>query len=410
MKVAFLIEYFPPYAIGGSEWSTYYLAQQLSKQNIDVVVITPDYGNKKLNEKVDFKIVKFPFYKKIQNSSLPGNFFYTNPLWIIWTALAFLYFVQRERVDVIHVQGKYSLPGARLANLFLRKPIIVTLRDYQPLCNYGFCLYHKNKACNLKHYFTHDFKTYYKEYVLNKSEFKLVLNILFAVWGRLAKTMLAISAKGTHIVVLSKYQKEVYEANGFLNTEVIGNSIVLPKHATISRDNTILYIGRLTPGKGIELLISALPRIAKMLPNYQFLFIGEGFLKEKLQVLSKKNSRIKLLGQVGHEGAIQALRKAKLTIIPSVWPEPFGRVAAESLMCKTPLVVTNRGALPELVNKRWGVISDATPEAFCMAVKKGIDKNDDYKKNIQSDYTELKKSFTNSTPDKYQKLYKEITG
>lgn len=409
MKVAFLIEYFPPYATGGSEWSTYYLAQQLAKAKTNVVVVTPNYGQKKLKGKTNFKIVKFPFYKKIKNSHLPGNFFYTNPLWILWTAVAFYYYVKSEKIDVIHVQGKYSLPGARLANLLLKKPLIVTLRDYQPICNYGFCLYHKNKGCTPAEYFSSDFHTYYQEYVQDKNPINYSLNLLFAIWGRLAKNILTQAARNTKIVVLSKYQQNVYLANGFKNITVIGNSIVPAKTPKVTKKDQLVYVGRLTPGKGLNLLISIIPNLCKKYPQYQILLIGSGFLKGKLKAITIKLSNVKLLDQLDHQQVLKILEESKLSIIPSVWPEPFGRVVAESLMCNTPVVVTNRGALSELVNKRWGVVTQASPQALLMGIKNGLANNHKYETNIYADRKLLLETFVTSTPKKYSKLYEEVT-
>lgn len=409
MKVAFLIEYFPPYATGGSEWSTFYLARQLSKEKTEVVVITPNYGEKKLQDKVNFKIIKFPFYKKIKSTHLPGNFFFTNPLWIIWTAISFFYFVKSEKADVIHVHGKYSLPSARLANLFLRKPILVTLRDYQPICNYGFCLYHKNKSCTLTEYFGSDFRTYYRDYVQDKNLINYSLNLLFAIWGRLAKNILAQAAKNIKIVVLSKYQQNVYLANGFKNITVIGNSIVPAKTPKVTKKDQVVYVGRLTPGKGVNLLISIIPDLCKKYPQYKFLLIGRGFLKEKLKAIAIIFQNVKLLDQLDHEQVLKTLEESKLAIIPSVWPEPFGRAVAESLMCNTPVVVTNRGALPELVNKRWGVVTQASPQALLLAVKNGLTNHHKYETNIYVDRKQLLETFVTSIPKKYSKLYEEVS-
>ncbi len=410
MKIAFLIEYFPPFATGGSEWSTYYLARQLSDLGIEIVVITPSYGEKPLQEKVSFKLINFPFYKKLKKEKLPGHFFYTNPLWIFYSAIAFLYFLKKEKIDLIHVQGKYSLPGARLANLILRKPIILTARDYQLICNYGICLYKGKKGCNIRQYFTNDFVKYYKDYVSEKSIVTLLLNFIYAIWGRISKNILKISAQKIKIVTLSNYQKIIYEANSFRNVEVIGNSLILPKLNYVKKQNKIVYVGRLTPGKGISLLIKIIPLILNEYPSYEIIFIGEGFLKEKIANLSKTHKRVKLLGQIDHDQTIKIIRQSKATIIPSLWPEPFGRVVIESLLSKTPVVVTKSGALPEIVDKRWGVVAKKSKEDLLSAIHNVLDNNQFFTKNISHDYEIIKKRFSSSVPEKYLNLYQEIVG
>ncbi len=39
----------------------------------------------------------------------------------------------------------------------------------------------------------------------------------------------------------------------------------------------------------------------------------------------------------------------RMLLVPSVWEEPFGRVAAEAMVNGIPAIVSNRGALPEVV-------------------------------------------------------------
>src|SRR3990167_2383834 len=138
MKIAFVIEYFRPMGAGGSGWSTYYLAKDLAANNQEVVVLTPNYGAKKTEFDDGIRILRFPFYLKLKNfNQLPGNFALTNPFWILWTVINLFLLIKKENPDVIHVQGKYSVPPAVIANLFFKKPLVATVRDYLVICNYG---------------------------------------------------------------------------------------------------------------------------------------------------------------------------------------------------------------------------------------------------------------------------------
>lgn len=121
MKVLFVSEYFPPYAPGGAEWSAYYLAKGLQEKDLaDVLILTPNLG--KASNKEDLNIKYFPFYKKTKiTSEALTPFYFTNPVWILWCALQVLINAQKFHADIIHVQGKYSIVSAILANFFLRK-------------------------------------------------------------------------------------------------------------------------------------------------------------------------------------------------------------------------------------------------------------------------------------------------
>lgn len=413
MKVAFVIEVFPPYAPGGSEWSAYYLAQNLTKKKMEIVVLTPNLGTQKKEECKDFKILRYPFYlKPKKESSLPGHFAYTNPLWVLWSAFFIYLYLKKENIEVIHIQGKYSIAPTVIANFFLKKPTVATIRDYMMVCNYGICLMNSLKGCNLKEYFLRDFNNYYKIYVSQKTPLNFVLNIIYALWGRASKNLLKIFTNHvTILTVMSKKQAIILKNNGVTKPMVIiPNSYVFNKQKKIyKKENIILFAGRLTFGKGIGLLLNAIPKILDSYPNYKFVFAGQGFMDIQIKELSKQYKQIIMLGQQKHEDLKNYYQKSKLTVVPSLWPEPFGRVVIESLSASTPVVVTNRGALPEIISDRkWGYVAEATEDELVKAIKKAIKNNEKLQKNISKDFSAIKKKYSDDVSDKHVDLYNSL--
>ena len=413
MKVAFIIESFLPFAPGGSEWSTFYLANDLSQKKINVVVVTPNLGSKNRETIKSIKILRFPFYLKLKDrNKLPGNFAYTNPLWILWASIFYFIYLMKEKPDVIHVHGKYTLIPAKIANLFIRKPLVVTIRDYQLICNYGFCLYRGNKACNIFEYFSHDLTYYLKNYLKFPNPLVIFLNVLYALWGRIARNLMKIFGMNVNIVVLSQKQKEIFLANGFKKVTVIGNSFsfakVLPK---IKKQNALLFAGRLTLGKGVGLLIKTLPKLMKSFPNYKFYFVGDGPLINDLTRLKRanKNIYIQILGQINHGSLLKLMSKVKLVLVPSLWPEPFGRVALEAISQGTPVVASNKGGLPEIIKDgRYGLIINPTKENLIKGVKRGLKENKKLQNNIYNDFAIIKRKFQKDISKAYIKLYKNL--
>lgn len=412
MKVAFLIESFLPFG-GGSEWSSFYLAKDLAKKGIDVVILTPNLGSKTREKSGKVRIVRFPFYLKLKNKKgLPGNFAYTNPLWIIWASVYYFIFLKQEKPDVIHVQGKYSIIGAKVANLFLNVPLVSTIRDYQLICNYGFCLYERNRACSLFEYFTHDFVYYFNNYLRSQDLVTVLLNVLYAIWGRFARNLMRAFAQDSDIVVLSKKQRDIFLANGFDKVTVIGNSFTFPKKlAKVEKQNFILFAGRLTLGKGVGILTEILPNFFKSFPKYLFYFVGEGPLEKNVAFLKKTNQNLMILGQIEHKQLLFLISKARLVVMPSLWPEPFGRIALEAISQGTPVVATRRGGLPEIVKDgRYGKVVNPTPGEIMGAIKKVIENTKKYQSNIQEDFPNIKRKFqyeiSNSYIHYYQKLIK----
>lgn len=413
MKVAFVIEYFPPFAPGGGEWSTFYLAKNLVKSKTNVVVITPNLGAK--NEEIisGVKIRRFPFYLKLENKcNLPGNFSYTNPLWLVWSTFFYFKYLKEEKPDIIHVQGKYSIPPIIIANILLKKPIVATIRDYIVVCNYGMCLISKDIACSLKEYFFDDFKKYYKLYISPNNYFTFFKNIIFAIWGRISKNYLKFFLNRVdYITSMSYKEKEILEKNGIRKPIiVIHNSFEFPALGkNIIFKKTILFVGRLTPGKGVDLFLKVTHKLREKIPGYKFIFIGKGFLENKIKNVAKNDNNIILIGQIPHEEVSDFYKNASLVVVPSIWPEPLARVAIESLSFGTPVVVTNSGGLPEVIKDGiYGFVSKKNPMDLSEKITQAIKKNLVLRKNIHRDFNMIKKSFSTNIVLAHIKLYKKL--
>ena len=68
-----------------------------------------------------------------------------------------------------------------------------------------------------------------------------------------------------------------------------------------------------------------------------------------LEVAPRLGADIEMLENVSHDVKVDRLGRARGMIFPIRWPEPFGLVMVEAMACGTPVVTTNWGAAPELV-------------------------------------------------------------
>lgn len=401
MKILFVNEYFYPFTPGGTEWSSFYLAKDLVQKGNKVIVLTPNYGAVKQESKDGFKIVRFSFPKKLKKGQLILTpFWLANIFFYFYSAFWILRVAKKEKVDIIHVQGKYLLPGGVIAKKILKIPVVATFRDYIPLCNYGFCLYDKDKVCNLKEYFLEDFRFYYQNYIQEKNLMNFFLNLIFAIRGQIQTRILNFFAKKVDQgVCLSKKHKEIYKNSGFKNLQIIYNSSEFNKLKPRAPENILLFVGRITIAKGAKLLLQAIPEVLKKYPELKFYFIGSGMIKTKV-----KNTHF--LGHISHKKLKEFYQKAKLVVVPSIWPEPFGRVALEALSFGAPVVATNRGGLPEIVEEGvTGFIVEPKPNLVAKAIIRAIKNNQGLRKNIKSRFTKLKHKFGESVTNKYIKIY-----
>jgi glycosyltransferase involved in cell wall biosynthesis len=156
-----------------------------------------------------------------------------------------------------------------------------------------------------------------------------------------------------HAVVCdSQYVARQHLDNGFPSQRfhVLPSPVRLPE----SRDpgaarqaNTILFVGRLTPGKGLQYLIRALPRIASPV---RLLVAGSGGELPELVALARREQvleRVDFLGRLDREALEGRYETASLVVVPSVWPEPFGMVGPEAMAHGLPVVAFRVGGIPE---------------------------------------------------------------
>jgi len=112
----------------------------------------------------------------------------------------------------------------------------------------------------------------------------------------------------------------------------------------------VLYVGRLVPEKGVELIIE----LAKSLPEVFFLVIGGGPLEETFKSLRIANLRY--AGQVTENELAVYYAISDLCIIPSVKGEVWPKVIVESLSCGTPILGSDDGFLPEAITSEVGFV------------------------------------------------------
>lgn len=413
MKIAMATEYFWPHDLGGSEWSTYYLARELTKKGHKIIIITPNYGTKMYEMFEKLKVFRFPSFKKIKGDVAVSPFWHTNIIWILFSTFYLIKICKKEKVDILHLQGKYYTPAGFFVKKLINIPVILTTRDYQLICNYGFCIWKKTKSCNLIEYFNSDFKQYIKQYLSSKSQPNIALNVLFALRARLIKNIFNFFAKQLDsIICISNAQADIYQDNGFKNIKIINNSMEFEGIKKTRIGNYILFAGRLTPGKGVDLLLRSLPRVFKKYAGLKIYIIGEGFMKSKLLALARKHSierKVSFLGEISHKRLLEMLSRAKITVVASVWPEPFGRVALESLSQGTPVVVTKRGGLPEIIeDSQTGYICQATVASLSSSILRAIKNNKDLRVNIYKKYELLKYNFQVKNIKSYMELYKQV--
>lgn len=113
----------------------------------------------------------------------------------------------------------------------------------------------------------------------------------------------------------------------------------------------ILFVGRVTPVKGVDFLIKAFRMILEIRQDVHLLIIGEGSeddLKIYQEQIYPYYSKISFTGFMSKEKLQSLYQISDIGIIPSLY-EPFGYVALEMLMHNLPIVVNKSTGLKEIV-------------------------------------------------------------
>ncbi len=118
------------------------------------------------------------------------------------------------------------------------------------------------------------------------------------------------------------------------------------------------YIGRNHPEKGISLLLKSVKDLIEKDHGKNFetrLITDDGVsLRRAVKKLGLSN-HVKIINWKMQRWLPYYYSGSTFTIMPSYW-ESFSYVVAESLSCETPVIVSNAGALPELVDRKVGLL------------------------------------------------------
>lgn len=191
------------------------------------------------------------------------------------------------------------------------------------------------------------------------------------------------SVTGLKLVSIKRKKREL-RRNGRLDRVIVGSRFmrdellmnwisggrvsIIPPVARVSRgaptpvpaSRHVLYVGQLIRGKGVDLLLRALREIAG---DWTATIAGSGNAEQDLRRVCHDlglEGRVQFVGWKTRDELTELYRSARIVVVPSRWPEPFGMVGVEAMFHGRPVVGFDVGGIRDwLEHERTGLLVPA---------------------------------------------------
>lgn len=162
-------------------------------------------------------------------------------------------------------------------------------------------------------------------------------------------------------IALTQFQRDLLTAGGLPAAHIHVKPNFFPGEPDVvpwsRRENHCVFVGRLSPEKGVATLVRAWRAWGPQAPELRVL--GDGPLRVSLEAAAR-GANIRFLGHLPAASAQDEIARARLMIVPSEWFEGFPLVLREAFALGTPVAVSRIGPLPTLVDEgRCGLVFDA---------------------------------------------------
>jgi glycosyltransferase involved in cell wall biosynthesis len=254
--------------------------------------------------------------------------------------------VRQYRPDIVHM---HNMIGLSLGIIPIAKrfdiPTVLTLHDFWGFCIKNTLIDYENKICN-------DFSR-----CRSCQETITDGNRVLPVHMRndfLSQQFKSVDA----FISPSQYLADTYVRAGIPphKMHVISNGVDVDRFARIIKVpacGTIrfTFIGYLGEHKGVQTIIDAVT-LLKHNSALRLNIVGDGHLRSSLESIVQArglSSMVRFWGKVEHARIEEVFRNTDVQILSSVWPENQPVSITESMACRTPVIATKLGGVPELV-------------------------------------------------------------
>jgi len=296
-----------------------------------------------------------------------------------------------EWADIVWITDEAYLVAPRIKRI-RRIPVIAHLRSYALLCPWWGLLYGMKDVCDgcgfgkivrCKQLFNEEFVKMGILDPLRGHVYKLLDLVKGPLdYARFRMTLRNVVESIDGFIAVSRFVEEVHRRLLGLDkpVETIYNPVTTPLEFLSSnsviaegpRDDIILYASGSNPVKGPHLALEALKILVE--EGHKAKMVMTGCKGSWVEAYAKRigvYKHVEFVDKIPTDQLYKLMLRARAVVMPSIWPEPFGRVPVEANRLGTPAVVTSRGGLPEtVVDGETGLVVEPNSEALAHALSK----------------------------------------
>ena len=324
MKILMLTWEYPPRIVGGISRVVHDLSKRLIKDGHEITVVT--YKEEGLPEYENDKGVEV---YRVENYMIhPNNFVeWVMQLNFNLTAKVTELITKGEKFDVIHAHDWLVAYSAKTIKNSFNIPIVATIHATESGRNAGIHDDTQRYVNDTEWLLTYEAT----EVIVNSNFMKNDLQRLFG----LPFEKINVINNGINVTTYNGVEKN-YEFR---------------RKYAMDNEKIILFMGRLVFEKGIQHLISAIPKVLEHYNDVKLIIAGKGGMEEELKAqvewLGLKD-KVYFTGYLGAKDVSKMYKCADIAVFPSTY-EPFGIVALEAMLAGVPTIVSDIGGLNDIV-------------------------------------------------------------
>ena len=178
------------------------------------------------------------------------------------------------------------------------------------------------------------------------------------------------------------------------------------------REKIVGYVGVLMHVKGVMNLIRAVPIVLQHIHDVNFIVIGEGDLKGRVEGLVKDADLYKyvtMTGWISYRELPPFLNKRKLLVLPS-YTEGLPSIIIEAMACGTPVLATPVGGIPDIIKdgETGFIMENNSPECIAENIVRALE-HPMLEEIVKNARLLVEREFTyEATLERYRKIVEEL--